>query len=69
MANLYNDFEKRYADKFFSANWVEVEVKQVQTVQKKDLQTLEEELQNIEATIELISQKQLRLSNLARFYQ
>jgi len=70
MSNMYDDFEKRYADKWFSAGWVEVEVKPQQAMQavRKDIKTLEAELEEINEAIESIAQKQLRLSNLAKLY-
>lgn len=68
---LYDEFEKRYSSGIFPANWVEVEVKTPQKTQpiKKDLETLQAELQLIEENITNISQKQLRLSNLAKLYE
>lgn len=70
MSNLYDDFEKKYADRFFSAGWVEVEVKQPQKTEifHKDIATLEAELSAINEQIENISLKQLRLSNLSKMY-
>lgn len=74
MSNLYDDFEKKYADRFFSAGWVEVELKveakqpQRSEVFHKDVKTLEAELSAINEQIENISLKQLRLSNLAKMY-
>lgn len=69
MSGLYEDFEKRFTSGTFSAGWVEIEVKapKNETVHK-DLTILEAELQNINNTIEEISQKQLRLANLAKLY-
>lgn len=69
MSNLYQDFEKRFTDSWFSAGWVEVEPKkQESNVARKDLNTLEIELQEINQELENISQKQLRLANLAKLY-
>lgn len=69
MSNLYDDFEKRYTDKWFSAGWVEVEAKsQKETIARKDLSTLESELANLKEAMENINQKQLMLSNLAKLY-
>lgn len=63
-------FEKRFNNNWFSANWSEVEVKPNSTkVDRKDLQTLQAELEQIEEHIEVVTQKQLRLSNLAKLYQ
>lgn len=71
MSGLYDDFEKRHTDSWFPAGWVEVEVKkpEVQQVLRKDLATLQSELEQIEESIKTISQKQLRLSNLAKLYE
>lgn len=70
MSNLYDDFEKKYTDRFFSAGWVEVEVKEAQKTEifHKDIETLEAELSAINEQIENISLKQLRLSNLSKMY-
>lgn len=74
MSELYNEFEDKYKFSWFSAGWVDVEVKPsqaapVQAVNKKDLQMLESELSSIQETLENIELKQLRLANLAKFYQ
>lgn len=74
MSNLYDEFENKYKFSWFSAGWVDVEVKpqvaQAASISmKKDLQTLEGELEAINQTLENISEKQLRLANLAKFYQ
>lgn len=70
MSNLYNDFEKRFTGNSFSANWVEVEVKPQETPPvRKDMSTLQDELQKIQENIENIAQKQLRLANLAKMYK
>lgn len=73
MAGLYENFEKRFADKFFSAGWIEVQTptqeQKQEVVAKKDLKTLEAELAQINETIESISFNQLRLSNLAKLYE
>lgn len=69
----YEEFEKRYTDNWFSAGWIEVtptkkeEIKSV--VIHKDLTTLESELDAIQASIENIESKQLRLANLAKMYE
>ncbi len=70
---LYEEFEKRYTNEFFSSGWVEItpenkeEVKAV--VMKKDLATLEYELEALKENIESIELKKLRISNLAKMYQ
>ena len=70
---LYEEFEKRYTNEFFSSNWVEIvpekkeEVKSV--AMRKDLATLEYELQTLKESIENIELKKLRLANLAKMYQ
>lgn len=70
MSNLFDDFEKRHTDSWFSSGWVEVEAKKPEAhVFKKDLATLQAELEQIEENINTISQKQLRLANLAKLYE
>lgn len=70
MSDLYDDFEKRYTNAWFSVGWAEIEKKQVEkSVLHKDLHTLEGELEQLKENIELINHKQLRLSNLAKLYQ
>lgn len=72
MANLYNEFEKRFNNAWFSAGWVEVkaESKEQKTQNlKKDVATLQAELEKIQENIETISLKKLRLSNLAKLYE
>lgn len=69
MVNLYNEFEKRFTNSWFSAGWVEVEKKQEeQSVTRKDLTTLEAELDDLKEKMESISLKKLQLSNLAKLY-
>ncbi len=69
MSSLYDDFEKRFTDKWFSAGWIEIEAKPKETeVAHKDLTILQAELTELNERIENISQKQLRLSNLAKLY-
>ena len=69
MSNLYDDFEKRFTDQWFSSGWIEVENKpKKQEVSHKDLATLEFELELIGENIEGVMQKQLRLENLAKMY-
>ena len=69
MSNLYDDFEQRFTGNWFSADWVEVKtMDEKKQVFHKDLTTLESELDMINETIENISQKQLRLANLAKLY-
>lgn len=70
MSSLYNDFEKRFTNAWFSASWndgVEVKPKQ-QVAARKDAKTLEIELNAIKEEIENIESKQLRLANLAKLY-
>lgn len=70
MSNLYDDFEKRHAFNWFSANWADAEVKKPSNqVFRKDLTTLQAELDEIQEHIESVSQKQLRLANLAKLYE
>ena len=69
MSNLYNDFEKRFTNAWFSSDWGELEVKSsVNQVVRKDVATLQAELAVIKENIESIAQKQLRLANLSRLY-
>lgn len=70
MSSLYNDFEKRFTNAWFSASWNdEAEVKPKQeVVVRKDAKTLETELNTIKEEIENIELKQLRLANLAKLY-
>lgn len=74
MSNLYDDFENRFTNAWFSTGWVEVDTEpkevlvQSRNYLRKDLSTLQEELNGIQEHIENISQAQLRLANLAAFY-
>lgn len=69
MANLYDDFEKRHKYNWFSSNWADAEVKKpTEQVFRKDLATLQSELDGIQQHIEDVTQKQLRLANLAKMY-
>lgn len=69
MSNLYDDFEKRHTQSWFAAGWIEVDANpQKHEPARKNLAELEAELQKIGEDIENISQKQLRLSNLASLY-
>lgn len=68
MSSMYDDFENRFTKSWFSSGWVEIEPKPEIQV-RKDLATLQEELQMIEDTISSLSLKQLRLANLAKLYQ
>ena len=69
MSNLYDDFEKRHTDSWFSLGWVDVEAKKPAVqVLRKDLTTLQAELDEIQEHIETVAQKQLRLANLAKLY-
>lgn len=73
MEDMYEEFEKRYTDKWFSAGWVEIEAqkhKSAKTVEynHKDLATLENELEMLNDNMDEIVEKQLRLANLAKLY-
>lgn len=73
MSNTYDDFEKRFTNSWFSAGWAEIEVPEaaaptIETHVRKDLDTLKKELDIINADMEKITQKQLRLSNLSKLY-
>lgn len=70
MSNLYDDFEKRFTNEWFSAGWSEIGAKpQKEKTSRKDLMTLQAELEQIQENIETIKQKQLRLANLAKLYE
>ena len=69
MSNLYDDFEKRFTNAWFSVGWADVEKKQQpQKNMGKDLNVLQEELENIEKSIEDICQRQIELAKLAMQY-
>lgn len=71
MSSLYDDFEKRFTNAWFSAGWSEVEIKPQETFRRsgKDLNTLQAELEELKHEMENIHEKQIRLENLAKFYQ
>lgn len=71
MASLYDDFEKRFTNAWFSAGWAEIEPKKAEPVKSshKDLSTLQNELDELKQDFENICQKQLRLENLAKLYK
>ncbi|HNW26509.1 MAG TPA: hypothetical protein PKI94_06955 [Candidatus Gastranaerophilaceae bacterium] len=74
MPNMYDDFEKRFENAPFFAGWVEFEVKPAKAApivkaEHKDIDALSAELKLIEEQLEEISLKELRLANLAQFYQ
>ncbi len=70
MSDLYSDFEKRFTNAWFSAGWAEVESKPKESeVTRKDLAKLQAELNELQENMENIAQKQLRLANLATFYE
>lgn len=61
-------------DGCFCANWVDVDVTDVQASQevqmlyhRKDLQTLLDELEEIKRNIELVNEKKIVLENLMKF--
>jgi len=76
MSKFYDDFEKRFDNAWFSAGWADVEVRPkvasaasiAQETAHKDLETLQCELEALGESIKNIASKQLRLSNLAKFY-
>jgi len=69
MSELDN-FEKRFTNAWFSSGWAEIEPKKATEAKDlhKDLVVLESELEEINQKLENISQKQLRLENLAKLY-
>lgn len=75
MANLYDDFEKRFTSSFFSADWVEMvsttsgEPAKNMNICRKSLQELEGELELLKSDVDNISFKLLKLENLAEFYK
>lgn len=69
MSDLNRDFEKRFANKWFSCGWSDAKKSETKGTDKKSLETLEAELLMINDTIEAIAQKQLRLHNLAMLYE
>lgn len=70
MSGFYENFEKRFDNKWFSIAWIEVDTqKQSEEPARKNLDILLSELEQIEEHIELVMQKQLRLSNLAKLYE
>lgn len=71
MSNLYDDFEKRFTNAWFSAGWNEIKIEaKPQEVHRarKDVATLESEISALKEEIENIELKQLRLANLAKLY-
>ena len=74
---MYNNENKRhYMDGCLCGNWVDVEVKEESKTsqrqhnyQRKDLQTLLDELEEIKRNIEKISEKERILEDLLRMRQ
>lgn len=70
---LYKEFEKRYTNEFFSSNWIEITPENKEEIKaiamRKDLATLEYELESLKENIESIELKKLRLANLSKMYQ
>ena len=70
--------EHDYHNNCFSPNWIEVSLEEIErqavkeerleSKQRKDLDTLLKELDEIRQTIENAAEKQHRLANLMRFY-
>jgi len=73
VSDICDDFEKRFTSSFFSAGWIEVQPVQkivaADEAHRKNLEDLQQELSALKSDVESISFKQLRLSNLAKFYQ
>lgn len=77
MSNLMNEFENRFTNEFFSCGWSDAEVKPAEAqksevlveVSRKDLLTLQSELDSIQEHIENIAQKKLLLANMAKLYE
>jgi hypothetical protein len=69
MSSLYDDFEKRFKNAWFSAGWIDAEtVLQKKQNNHKSLEILQSELQELENNMENILQKKLHLENLAKLY-
>jgi len=58
--------ERDFLNGCFSPVWVEKE--ELEIKQRKDLATLLRELDEIKENIERVAEKQLRLTNLGKFY-
>jgi len=70
MSDLEKEFEERFKNEWFSNDWSEIAFSQKREVPlRKDLATLQNELEQIEETIEAITQKELRLRNLSMLYK
>lgn len=69
----YKDFEKRYTNEWFSAGWIEISPANKEEIKtmaiRKDVNTLENELEALQQNIENIELKQLRLTNLSKLYE
>lgn len=70
---------KEFLNKCFSPNWLEIDLDEIQKQdlnreahleqkQRKDLNTLLKELEEIKQNIELVAEKQHMLTNLMGFY-
>lgn len=73
MANLYDEFEKRFTGLWFSAGWQDVEPtgiaqKKGETNTRKSVELLQKELDDLQENMERICAKGLMLENLAKFY-
>lgn len=78
MSGTYDEFEKRFSNAWFSANWAELGAKievnsnftpLVENSVRKDAETLQKELDDLKLDMENINQKQLRLANLSKLYK
>ena len=69
----YIDFKKRYNSEWFSASWVDITPENKEEITamviKKDVETLQKELEEIQEDIASIELKKLRLANLAKMYE
>ena len=70
---MSNTNKRRYSEGCLCANWVDVEVSESReresqqvSYQRKDLQTLLEELNEIRRNLEKLAEKQIFLENLMR---
>lgn len=73
MSDLYDDFEKRFSNAWFSCSWQDVNQASSQAKgeaeQKKSLEMLQNELENLQDDMEKICAKQLVLDNLSKLYR
>lgn len=73
MSDLYDDFEKRFKNAWFSVGWQETSDNQmkgeVQQQSRRTLASLQAELNDLQDDMEKICAKQLMLENLSKLYK